>query len=72
MTIVSERVASYLVRHRGEAYCEDCIQREVGIARRRQVHDALELLGLDRGQRYLRLRVPCSMCNTERVVSASR
>ena len=70
MTIASDRIESFLVRHRGEAYCEECIQREVGIARRRQVHDALDCLHVDRDQRFIQLRRHCAVCGMERLVSA--
>ena len=62
MTIASDRIELFLVRHRGEAYCEECIQREVGIARRTQVQVALDLLQVDRDQRFLQLRRECAMC----------
>ena len=70
MTIASDRVESFLVRHRGEAYCEECIQREVGIARRRQVHHALDCLHVERDQRFIQLRRHCTVCGMQRLVSA--
>ena len=70
MTIASDRIESFLVRHRGEAYCEECIQREVGIARRTQVQVALDLLQVDRDQRFIQLRRDCAVCGMERLVSA--
>src|SRR4051794_23817786 len=36
-----DRVESFLVSRKGEAYCEQCIQNELGIPRRRYVRDAL-------------------------------
>jgi hypothetical protein len=67
-----DRVESFLVSRKGEAYCEQCIQNELGIPRRRYVRDALFLLRLDRCQRFIQLRTPCSMCGDGRNVSASR
>jgi hypothetical protein len=72
MTTALDQIWSFLVSRRGEAYCDGCIQSEVGISRRRQVRDALFLLRFDKSHRFMRLRVRCSMCGTERLVCARR
>ena len=70
MTIVADRVLSFLTERRGEAYCEDCIQREAGVARRKDVQDALHWLGVSRTQYTIQLRDLCAQCQTERVLTA--
>jgi hypothetical protein len=72
MSIALERVESFLIRHRGQAYCEVCIQRGAGVARRKDVHDVVEGITLDMGQRFLRLLTACSQCGETRHLCASR
>jgi hypothetical protein len=72
MSTTFERVEAFLVSRRGEAFCEECIQHEVGNPHRRYVRDALFILRLDRSQRFLQLHTPCSMCGQGRNVCACK
>ena len=58
MTRIFTRVESFLCSRRGEAYCEECIQRELGLSGRKHLHETMEMLGFDRAQRFLRTPHP--------------
>ena len=50
MSTTFERVEAFLLSRRGEAFCEECIQHEVGNPHRRYVRDVLFVLRLDRSR----------------------
>ena len=59
--IVEERVASFLLTNKGEAYCDDCLAAEVGV-NRHQARNATA--GLGASLRFQRMVGVCSKKRT--------
>lgn len=43
---ISERVYVYLLEHKPDCFCDDCIQRELSLSRRQEVAPVTKTLGL--------------------------
>jgi AraC-like DNA-binding protein len=69
MATVAERVIKFLQDKRGNAICDDCIAREMGLSRRQQAYHVTNVLGLTRD--YERQIGPCSHCKEAKSVTAA-
>jgi hypothetical protein len=65
--IVPERVAAFLTQVTGNAYCDDCIQEKLKLARRQQAQQATSALGAS--GRFQREMARCSGCGGEKMVT---
>ena len=61
---VPERIVGVLKKHRGTAYCDDCITALAGLQNRTQAQLVTLTLGLCSG--YTRLDGVCPLCRSDR------
>ncbi len=47
--IISEAVHTFLAKNRPRAFCDDCLQERLGLARRQEVAPVTKTFGLTRG-----------------------
>jgi hypothetical protein len=68
---ISERIYAFLIEHTPDCFCDDCIQRELGLARRQEVAPVTKTLGLTPGfNRNPGLCVSCAPPRTKLVIRA--
>jgi hypothetical protein len=68
MPSASERVVAFLVKHKGSAFCDNCLRMRVGLARQQDALEATKAVG-SMGQ-FKRATLRCFECGTTR--SATR
>ncbi len=61
---VPERIVDFLKKHRGTAYCDDCIWGLVGLSNRHQAQIVNQTLGLCSG--YTRTEGRCQSCQSDK------
>lgn len=66
--IAVERIARWLAQNRG-GYCDDCLAKEVGLARREQASRSARALATTAN--YLREKGTCSICGAFKKVTAA-
>lgn len=68
---ISERIFQFVVNHRPGCFCDDCIRRMLGLARRQEVAPVTKTLGLTSGfERAPGMCVVCSHPRTKLVIRA--
>ncbi len=63
---VAERIATFISLHRPEAFCDDCITKELSLSIRRQTQPITAALGTT--DCYRRVTGTCSVCGDEKKV----
>ena len=61
---IPERIYTFVTNHRPDCFCDDCIQRELGLARRQEVAPVTKTLGLTSG--FVRDAGFCAVCQHPR------
>lgn len=61
---IPERTPSFLIEHKPDCYCDDCIRERLCLARRQEVAPITKTLGLTSG--FSRGRGLCPSCPNQR------
>jgi hypothetical protein len=61
---IPERIYTFITSHNADCFCDDCIQRELGLARRQQVAPITKTLGLT--PEFVRVAGLCAVCSYPR------
>jgi hypothetical protein len=63
------RIHVFLTRHEPKPFCDDCIAKELGLARRQLVQPITAALGLTTD--YRKEKGTCSLCKSEKPITRS-
>jgi hypothetical protein len=66
---IPEQVSDFLRQNDGAAYCDDCIQKNVGLKRRQQAQRVTGALAQTRD--FVRRKVLCAECGAENKYATS-
>jgi hypothetical protein len=67
----AEHIHTFLIEHKPDCFCDDCIQKKLGLARRQQVAPVTKTLGLTPGfRRDPGLCATCAHPRTKFVIRA--
>ena len=67
---VPERIAEFLIQNRENAFCDDCLQKQLGLPRRQQVQQTTKPLGIS--GKFSRDGGQCSDCGRHKTVILAR
>jgi hypothetical protein len=60
------KITAFLTTHKGQSYCDDCLAKKLGLARRQEAQQITATLATTRG--FTRVTGSCSICSKVKLV----